>query len=141
MVSAQATTRKGVDHVKGRCPLWVISGHLQCKMACPLYPQKRTSGARSECLLGANSGQRIFAPMAHLRVTCLCGAIYEAIENEGPLKDQRPSKCVLCDRELFPPDSGFALHRTRRGSGRGQGATAFVSIFSTFLADTAPRRR
>jgi hypothetical protein len=78
--------------------------------------------------------------MAHLRVTCLCGAIYEAIENEGPLKDQRPSKCVLCDRELFPPDSGFALHRTRRGSGRGQGPTA-VSIFSTFLANTSPRRR
>ena len=25
-----------------RCPLWVISGHLQCKTACPLYPQKRT---------------------------------------------------------------------------------------------------
>ena len=42
--------------------------------------------------------------MAHLRVTCLCGAIYEVIENEGPLKDQRPSKCVLCDGELFPPD-------------------------------------
>src|SRR5262245_59717806 len=24
------------------CPLWVISGHMQCKTACPLYPQKRT---------------------------------------------------------------------------------------------------
>ena len=24
------------------CPLWVKSGHLQCKTACPLYPQKRT---------------------------------------------------------------------------------------------------
>src|SRR5262245_45133498 len=24
------------------CPLWVISRHLQCKMACPLYPRKRT---------------------------------------------------------------------------------------------------
>ena len=22
--------------------LWVISRHLQCKMACPLYPRKRT---------------------------------------------------------------------------------------------------
>ena len=30
------------------CLLWVISGHLQCKTACPLYSQKRTSngGAR-----------------------------------------------------------------------------------------------
>jgi hypothetical protein len=22
-----------------RCPLWVISGHMQCKKACPLYPK------------------------------------------------------------------------------------------------------
>jgi hypothetical protein len=21
-----------------KCPLWVISGHVQCKTACPLYP-------------------------------------------------------------------------------------------------------
>jgi hypothetical protein len=36
----------------------------------------------------------------------------------------------------------FALaHETHSGSGRAQGPTAFVSIFSTFLADTAPRRR
>jgi hypothetical protein len=27
---------------EGRCPLWVISGHMQCKEACPLYPRKRT---------------------------------------------------------------------------------------------------
>ena len=25
-----------------RCPLWVISRHLQRKKACPLYPRKRT---------------------------------------------------------------------------------------------------
>src|SRR5690242_10966928 len=24
------------------CPLWVISRHLQRKIACPLYPRKRT---------------------------------------------------------------------------------------------------
>ena len=24
------------------CPLWVKSGHRQCKKACPLYPRKRT---------------------------------------------------------------------------------------------------
>src|SRR5262245_954810 len=23
------------------CPLWVTSGHVQCKQACPLYPRKR----------------------------------------------------------------------------------------------------
>jgi Uncharacterised protein family UPF0547 len=27
------------------CPLWVKSGHLQCKSACPLYPRKQTLGA------------------------------------------------------------------------------------------------
>src|SRR5262245_56335111 len=27
---------------RGRCPLWVKSGHVQCKRACPLYPRKRT---------------------------------------------------------------------------------------------------
>jgi hypothetical protein len=46
--------------------------------------------------------ERIFA-MANLRVTCTCGAIYEVIDTKGS-KDQRPSKCVLCDREVFPPD-------------------------------------
>ena len=32
-----------VRHSKIRypCPLWVISGHVQCKRACPLYPRKR----------------------------------------------------------------------------------------------------
>src|SRR5262249_41535095 len=24
------------------CPLWVKSGHVHCKRACPLYPRKRT---------------------------------------------------------------------------------------------------
>jgi hypothetical protein len=42
--------------------------------------------------------------MAKLRVTCTCGAIYEMIESKGFSKDPRPSKCVLCDREVFPPD-------------------------------------
>src|SRR5260221_7565641 len=29
----------------GDCPFWVISGHLQCKKACPLYPRKRRPSA------------------------------------------------------------------------------------------------
>ena len=29
-----------------RCPLWVISGHMQCKKPYPLYPRKRTLGVR-----------------------------------------------------------------------------------------------
>jgi hypothetical protein len=31
--------------VSKACPLWVKSGHLQCKKVCPLYPQKRTFAA------------------------------------------------------------------------------------------------
>src|SRR5262245_60924994 len=29
-------------HGRRGCPLWVKSRHMQCKTACPLYPQKRT---------------------------------------------------------------------------------------------------
>jgi hypothetical protein len=31
----------------GRCPLWVISGHLRCKRPCPFYPRKRTFAAQN----------------------------------------------------------------------------------------------
>jgi hypothetical protein len=50
--------------------------------------------------------ERISA-MANLRVMCTCGAIYEVIESKDPPKDQRPSKCVMCDREVFPPDTNI----------------------------------
>src|SRR5262245_58662498 len=33
---------KGLVERPGRCPLWVISGHLHCNRPCPLYPHKRT---------------------------------------------------------------------------------------------------
>jgi hypothetical protein len=29
---------------------------------------------------------------------------YEVVESKGSAKDQRPSRCVMCDREVFPPD-------------------------------------
>jgi hypothetical protein len=29
-----------------QCPLWVISGHLHCKSACPLYPRMDVPGRR-----------------------------------------------------------------------------------------------
>ena len=35
-------TASSSDQPHGDCPLWVISGHLQCKTACPLYPRKQT---------------------------------------------------------------------------------------------------
>ena len=43
------------------CPLWVISGHLQCKTACPLYPQKRT--LRGSVGMSAKCQKRTLAPV------------------------------------------------------------------------------
>src|SRR5215510_7753872 len=31
-----------MPELRGACPLWVKSGHMQCNRACPLYPRKRT---------------------------------------------------------------------------------------------------
>ena len=38
------------------CPLWVISGHLQGKTACPLYPRKRTCAVHQPMSALCNSG-------------------------------------------------------------------------------------
>ena len=38
----KASYRLKITLGMGPCPLWVISGHMQCKMACPLCPRKRT---------------------------------------------------------------------------------------------------
>jgi len=34
-------------------------------------------------------------------LACKCGAVYEVIKTEGPARDERAFKCVLCGRELF----------------------------------------
>jgi len=34
-------------------------------------------------------------------LACTCGAVYEVIKTEGPARDERAFKCVLCGRELF----------------------------------------
>ena len=59
-LDSSANTKRSCSHRSGRShrqcpgparlrhrftvagPLWVISGHMQCKTACPLYPRKRT---------------------------------------------------------------------------------------------------
>ena len=43
--SCSLSSRKRTFALQNRCPLWVISGHLQCKTPCPLYVQKRTFAA------------------------------------------------------------------------------------------------
>ena len=35
------------------------------------------------------------------KVTCDCGAIYDAIETKGPSRAPAPFKCVLCEKELI----------------------------------------
>jgi hypothetical protein len=45
--------------------------------------------------------------MADLRVTCICGAIYEVIQTKDPSEEARPFKCVLCDRELWAQEKNI----------------------------------
>src|SRR5262249_52485540 len=53
IVAAQTSTLEASDVEVSQCPLWVISGHMQCKQPCPLHPQsrprKRTSANRQVC--------------------------------------------------------------------------------------------
>src|SRR5262249_14965090 len=37
------------------CPLWVRSRHMQCKIACPLYPRKQTLAATPSVASGGVS--------------------------------------------------------------------------------------
>ena len=43
-----------------RCPLWVISGHVQCTRRCPLYRQKRTCAVQLG--MSALCQKRTYAP-------------------------------------------------------------------------------
>ena len=67
--------------------------------AC-LRNQRRDKHTSCYCL----PNERIFCAMADVKVTCVCGAIYEVIKTVGPSRETRPYKCVLCDRELFASD-------------------------------------
>ena len=48
----------GADHKFG-CPLWVTSGHMQCKKPRPLYSRERHQMRHMECPLWAKSGHRV----------------------------------------------------------------------------------
>ena len=48
------------------CPLWVKSGHVQRKKACPLYPRKRTCALHyRKTQGGVIPGSRLFAMLQH----------------------------------------------------------------------------
>src|SRR5262245_56152752 len=58
-------TGLNVDNSTPRgCPLWVVSGHLQCKRACPLYSRKRTWSACQKVMLVAS----LCLPRGHERL-------------------------------------------------------------------------
>ena len=69
---------------------------------CWLILAKRRRDVKFDLL--AVHAERAHPMVANFRVNCVCGAIYDVIEARGPTKDQRPSKRVLCDRELFRPE-------------------------------------
>jgi hypothetical protein len=43
-VAILTTVRKPRPLREQQCPLWVKSGHVQCKRSCPLHIRKRTCG-------------------------------------------------------------------------------------------------
>src|SRR5262249_4336929 len=48
------------------CPLWVISGHMQCKKVCPLYPRKRTFAAHQPMsAMGQKRKSPLFNDVGH----------------------------------------------------------------------------
>jgi hypothetical protein len=59
LVGAETGT-KTADAVYSQCPLWVISGHVQCNKVCPLYLRKRHQIRHMKCQLRANTGHSQF---------------------------------------------------------------------------------
>ncbi|MGC1958686.1 MAG: hypothetical protein WA683_13730, partial [Pseudolabrys sp.] len=52
---------KRSEHSAVQSTLWVISGHLRRKKACPLYPQKRTLGEVTEMPTKGQKRTRLLA--------------------------------------------------------------------------------
>ena len=67
---------------QAQCPLWVISGHLRCKRACPLYPRKRTCAAQ----LGMSA-------MGHH----LNRSSFSSLDTSPALANIRQRNIVLCE--------------------------------------------
>src|SRR5262249_55122372 len=73
------------------CPLWVISGHMRRKKACPLYPRKRTCALQ----LGMSAlGQKRTFPRCQIK---------EAARGKMTLISANSPGCVSTSIE--PPDS------------------------------------
>jgi hypothetical protein len=83
-------------HTRGVNPLASLLAH-----------PSQTVGVTLKFDLLAVHAERAHPMVANFRVNCVCGAIYDVIEASGYSKDHRSSKCVLCDRELFPPDKAI----------------------------------
>jgi hypothetical protein len=76
------TPESGHSAVQNKCPLWVISGHLQCKTACPLPP----------CVDGSGLARAFFTYAAALVGAPVCSAFcaahvaagHNALRGSGP---------------------------------------------------------
>src|SRR5262249_15761767 len=83
---------RGQGVKSGQCPLWVKSGHLHLKTACPLCPQKRHPLRSSECPLCAKSGY------GDLRTPARCAEDHDSVgspdDRVGP-----KSATTLCRKD------------------------------------------
>jgi len=88
-----------------RCPLWVISGHMQRKRACPLYSPKRTC-AEHKCV-SAKCQKRTSSLMAaglHLKKARVIrvGPSYVALNSSSPPQCGQGSFWVSVDCKAAP---------------------------------------
>ena len=86
-----------------RCPLWVISRHVQCKRACPLYPPKadirRDVGVTaSGCKMFSLHNQRMCGRFTNRLTWREIVALYRLSVPAGPERNLPASLQHLPDR-------------------------------------------
>jgi hypothetical protein len=64
--------RLNASTLRPQCPLWVISGHLQCKTSCPLYPNSGHLQRTGPCPLCAKSGHFNISERAKVAIDTKC---------------------------------------------------------------------
>jgi hypothetical protein len=64
-VAILTTVRKPRPLREQQCPLWVKSGHVQCKRSCPLHIRKRTCAA--QLAMSALGQKRTLRPIRSAR--------------------------------------------------------------------------
>jgi hypothetical protein len=113
----------GIVHGKtGRCPLWVISGHLHCNRPCPLYPRKQTLSSPSKSAFGcrftaeAKTGEgEGYLSRLGARYGCdLHERRLEIADGEEPKSAHQQSRLILLASSVVQRHLAEALLRSRR---------------------------